>query len=200
MKNWFAVLFVSLSCLISAHGSIDVYIKFEDADNADVNITKGDSQDQTYNGNNGWFVLNGFSLGMQNTVNIGSISTGGGAGKATFDKVEIGKGTGEGSAKLLLACARGNHYDKVTIVVARAGTGSGGPGRIRIMQIELYLTFIESVKSEGAAGDDTMSETVVLAHGAQRTEFFTQTAQGAEQAAGFSEWSVVRNEASTITE
>lgn len=54
-------------------------------------------------------------VGAENNINIGSISGGGGAGKATFKALSITKLADETSSVLLEKLLTGSHFDDVTI-------------------------------------------------------------------------------------
>ena len=53
----------------------------------------GETQDEYYQKEHKAFEVLSFELGAENTINIGSISGGGGAGKATFKEFNITKKT-----------------------------------------------------------------------------------------------------------
>lgn len=187
MKNLLLAIVVSLASLLPIHAAYDVYLKFEGA-----NISKGDSMDETYRGEDGWFNITNFSLGMKTDVTVGGGGGGITASRVRFERVGITKKAGMGSAQLLMACATGNHFQKVTLVIVNS-TG-------KIMQADFHNVVFESVKSVGSDGDETLNEDIVFAHGAQRMEFFKQDPKtGATVSLGASEWSVITNTATTGT-
>lgn len=193
MKSLLCTLLVSFASLISSQAAFDIFIKFgETSPNA---IDVGDSKSEAYSGNQGWFKLTTYSFGIKNTVDIGSAP---GVGRASFEEIVITKKAGVGSADLFLACAKGDHFDKVTIVMVRSGV-SGGPSPARILQMELHHVLVQSVKAAGADGDDAVNEVLTIKHGAHQLEFFKEDTQGGVESAGKTIWSVVNNNESTST-
>ena len=67
------------------------------------------------------FELISFEFGAENNVNIGSISGGAGAGKATFKEFSITKKTDTGSCGLFTCLAMGTHFEEAIIELRRSG-------------------------------------------------------------------------------
>src|SRR5438477_631325 len=63
-----------------------------------------------------------WSLGVSNSVSVGSAGGGAGAGKATFEDLTITKKVDASSPKLISACASGRHFADATLVVTANGT------------------------------------------------------------------------------
>jgi type VI secretion system secreted protein Hcp len=156
-------------------------------------VIKGDSQNETYNGSDGWSELLNFNFGIENNANIGSISGGGAAGRASFKDIRLSKSTDSISSHLFAKCAMGQHFTRVDIVILRSGASAGGK-RVKIMELDLRLVMVQEVQLSGSDGDDTVTEAVILRHGAQNIKFYTVNPNtGAEVLSGEATWSIVAN-------
>ena len=99
-----------------------------------------------------------YSLGASNPVSIGSIGGGAGAGRVSFSSLNLMKNVDASSAKLILACARGEHLDRA-VFTASWGTGTSAAKIV----FELEDVFVESVQQSG--GGSAPSESLSLAYG-----------------------------------
>jgi len=98
-----------------------------------------------------------WSLGVSNSVSVGSASGGAGAGKATFDDLTITKKVDASSPKLISACASGKHFADATLVV----TANGTTNTYRLKEV-----FVTSVKqSDDGSTDTNPLEKVTLTFG-----------------------------------
>jgi len=156
----------------------------------------GDSKDLDYRAEDGWFIVDSYSLGIENTVNIDPLSGGAGAGKATFKNLIISKKSGAGSAHFFRTCATGNSAKIATLVVHRPRPSPEKPA-VRVFHAEVHLTRVQSVVTGGSRGDDESSECLIFQYGAHRIEFFTKDELNRELSAGVTTWSQVKNNEST---
>ena len=98
-----------------------------------------------------------WSLGVSNSVSVGSAGGGAGAGKATFDDLTITKKVDASSPKLISACASGRHFADATLVVTANGTTN---------TYKLKEVFVTSVKqSDDGSTDTNPLEKVTLTFG-----------------------------------
>src|ERR1017187_6424247 len=73
------------------------------------------------------FEIDDFSFDIEQVLNIGSQSSGAGAGKVTFNPFQITRKTDRASPVLFAMCCAGQHFQPVTLYLRRAGaTASGG--------------------------------------------------------------------------
>ncbi|MCV2864503.1 Hcp family type VI secretion system effector [Albidovulum sediminicola] len=136
----------------------------------------GETQDETYADKKAFEIIS-FELGAENNINIGSISGGGGAGKATFKEVSITKKTDTASTGLFHALVTGKHFDNMFIELRRSGaedTKSGG----KFMVFELQMVMVQDISWSGSDGDDVCEETVVLQYGAIKIHYYPQDTKG----------------------
>ncbi|MEM1383697.1 MAG: type VI secretion system tube protein Hcp [Pseudomonadota bacterium] len=157
----------------------------------------GETQDDDMSQKDAFEILS-FEFGAENNINIGSISGGGGAGKATFKEFNITKKTDTGSCGLFTTLVTGNHFDEAIIELRRSG-GSGDRSGATFMKFHFLLVMVQDMSWSGSDGDDVCEETVVFQYGAMKIEYFKQDKTGkmkkADGGQGEAKWSRVKNKA-----
>ncbi len=172
--------------------AFDAFLIFKEPGAGAVKIT-GETQDSKYKGE-GAFEIDSFSFGVENTLNIGSRSTGAGAGKVTFKEFNVSKKTDSGSAGLFRTCCSGGHYGNVKLVLRRAG-GDQTKSGAEFLIYEFALVAVKDISWEGSDGDDVPTESVIFEYGAIKILYAAQKAEGGPEAYDTQEWSRVKNEA-----
>src|SRR5579863_4851988 len=71
------------------------------------------------------FEIDDFSFDIEQVLNIGSQSSGAGAGKVTFNPFQITRKTDRASPRLFTMCCTGEHFQQVSLYLRRSG-GMGG--------------------------------------------------------------------------
>lgn len=162
--------------------------------------TTGETQDVDMKAKNAFEVLS-FEIGAENNINIGSISGGGGAGKATFKELTVTKKTDTASAPLLTSLCAGEHYDDMVIELRRSGgvATTGKSGKTFLM-FEFKLVMIQDISWSGSDGDDVCEETVVMQYGAMKVTYTPQDKKGADGTPKTAQWSRVLNQANFAVE
>ena len=112
--------------------AFDSFMYFKGSD------VSGETLDKDY-AKEGAFEILSFEMGAENNINIGSISSGGGAGKATFKELTITKKTDTSSCAIFSKLCEGNHFDDAIIVLRRSG---GVPGQTGHVFLKLSLIHI----------------------------------------------------------
>tara|TARA_R110002096_G_scaffold205630_2_gene391579 strand:- start:6221 stop:6754 length:534 start_codon:yes stop_codon:yes gene_type:complete len=157
----------------------------------------GETQDEDMSKKNAFEILS-FEFGAENNINIGSITGGGAAGKATFKELSITKKTDTGSTFLFKALCTGEHLDDLVIELRRAagGQASGASGKT-FMRFDMRLVMVQDITWSGSDGDDVCEESVTLQYGAIQIHYFSQDKQG-KMASKPEEamWSRVKNNSS----
>ena len=127
-----------------------------------------------------------FSWGASNPTTIGSGREGISAGKVSISSFNFMKKTDKASALLFQRCAEGKHIDKAVLTMRKA-TGDGGQAPFLVYTFEKVM--VESIQWSGSSGgDDSPTESVSLAFGKVKIEYFKQDAKGAMSAAGQALW------------
>ena len=116
--RWFtrmaALIILTSFGTVCSHAALQAYLQFTPYTGT---APVGDSQDDIYKGSDGWFVLKSMSFGATQVLNIGSQSSGAGAGKVTFSDLNIQKLLNSGSPKLFQNLAGGIAYKTATLVI-----------------------------------------------------------------------------------
>lgn len=161
----------------------------------DQSLVKGETQDKEYKKKNAFEIMS-FEIGAENNINIGSISGGGGAGKATFKELTITKKTDTASTELFKHLCGGAHFGDMIIDLRRSGGSSAASGAV-FLKWEFKLVMIQDISWSGSDGDDICEETVVIQYGAMKVSYTPQMSSGAPDTtnAKDAEWSRVLNEA-----
>jgi type VI secretion system secreted protein Hcp len=138
----------------------------------------GETQDEDMKSKAAFEVLS-FELGAENTINIGSITGGGAAGKATFKEFTVTKKTDTASTGLFTACCTGDHFDDVVVELRRAaGVSGGGKSGKTFMKFDMRLVMVQDISWSGSDGDDVCEETVIFQFGAIQIHYFKQDKTG----------------------
>jgi type VI protein secretion system component Hcp len=96
--------------------------------------------------------------GAENNINIGSISAGGGAGKATFQELVITRLSDHNSSEFLRIVASGEHLDTVTLTRGN-------------LTIELKLVMISSFTVNGTSDKkEPTTESITMEFGALKLQ------------------------------
>ncbi|QDY70931.1 Hcp family type VI secretion system effector [Qingshengfaniella alkalisoli] len=142
------------------------------------------------------FEIKSFSFGAENTINIGSSSGGGGAGKATFKEFNVAKNTDSASCGLFLACCSGIHFKEATLTLRRSGESGAGSGG-NFMIFKFLMLMVQDIEWSGSDGDDVPEENVNFQYGALSIEYKMQGIDGkmkkVDRGLGEAEWSRVLN-------
>ena len=88
----------------AALAAVDAFIWFDNV--------PGESSDAAHKG---WIEVSSFSWGASGHSNIGSASSGGGAGKVSMHEIVITKPTDRSSPLLRTAAANGRHFNAVKL-------------------------------------------------------------------------------------
>ena len=141
----------------------------------------------------GSFEILSFEIGAENNINIGSISEGGGAGKATFKELTISKKTDTASCGLFSMLCEGKHFDKGIIELRRSG-GAVGVSGATFLKFEFLLLMVQDISWSGSDGDDICEENVVFQFGAVQVDYSKQGKDGAMKAHSVGKWSRVKEQ------
>ena len=153
----------------------------------------GETQDKDYS-DKGAFEILSFELGAENVINIGSVTGGGGAGKATFKEFTVTKKTDSASTFLFTALVTGLHFKDVVVDLRRSGAAtktmkSGGV----FMRFDMRLVMVQDISWSGSDGDDVCEETVIFQFGAIEITYTPQDKEGKDKPKMLTRWSRVKN-------
>lgn len=99
-------------------------------------------------------------VGAENNINIGSISAGGGAGKATFKELTLTKLPDEMSSELLESLVLGRHYERVRIFAGSVAI------ELQLVLVQDFSLSASECEQRSTTTCNPQEETVVLQFGA----------------------------------
>lgn len=136
-----------------------------------IDTITGETKDATYSKKGGIDVL-AWSWGMSNS---GSAHVGGGAGsgKVNMQDLSFTKYVDKSSTSLGLACCKGTHFSKATLVVRKAGDKP-----LEYLTITMSEVLITSVSTGGSGGEDRLTENVSLNFASVKVEYLEQQKDG----------------------
>lgn len=188
--------------------AVDAYVYFQDYKDAfllsesQVQSKQGDVKDTMYDtfkfkdaaakksdGACGLFEIEDFSFDIEQTLNIGSQSTGAGAGKVTFNPFSITRKIDRSSPILFQNACSGTPFKQVCVGL-RKSAGGEQSGII-------YLVFVfrlVAVKTIGWSYDDEApKETTTFEYGSLQVHYSPQKPNGSLGATVAGGWNRVRN-------
>ncbi len=119
---------------------------------------QGESQDNKYNGKEGWIDVLSYSYGVTQT---GAASSGGGlsAGKAQLQDFTFTQKVHIGSPEIFIRCCTGKTSEEAHFAARKAG----GDNPLDFLKIDMKNVLVTSVTSQGAGGPDEIpTETVAM--------------------------------------
>lgn len=135
----------------------------------EVEGIEGESTDSEYPG-----VINvlSFSWGISQsgTTHMGP---GGGAGKCDVQDLSITKFIDKATPNLMLACMTGKHFEKITLMVRKAGETP-----LTYVKIVMEGAIISSLSTGGSGGEDRLTENVTFNFGKVGVLYTPQLADG----------------------
>jgi type VI secretion system secreted protein Hcp len=135
-----------------------------------------------------------WNFSLENKLDISSITTGAGAGKAEFQEFTIKKQVDTASPVLFLACGAGAVFNGVQLVLRKATGNTQGTGTTNVYLIWTFNLFTVE-KIEWSYGDPAPEENVTFKFGACTIQYYQQ--QGANLVPKSPQmWSQVANSAS----
>jgi type VI secretion system Hcp family effector len=171
----------------SAHAAVSAYLSFTDYNGKAV--CAGES---TQTAHPGAIELSDFSFSLAQTLNIGSQSSGAGAGKVTFNPFSFTKKFDAASPCFAQYLSSGQALASATLYLRKAagGTASG--------QDYLVVTFkLVAFKTQNWTHDDSAGagEVVTFEYGAYQIKYYPQRTDGSLGQPVTSSWNRVQNTA-----
>ena len=117
---------------------------------------------------------------------------GGGGGKVNVQDLSFTKYIDKATHLLMQRCFDGEHLDKGTLVVRKAG---GTP--IEYYKIEMEDMMVTSVSTGGSGGEDRLTENVVLNFSKCKVIYTPQKEDGSKDAEVKAGWDIAENKALT---
>jgi type VI protein secretion system component Hcp len=145
---------------------------------------------------NGLFEIEDFSFDIEQTLNIGSQSSGAGAGRVTFNPFSITRKIDRSSPVFFERACSGTPFQQVTLGLRKA---SGGPAGSNAPSGQIYLVFnfkLVAVKTISWSYDDeSPKETVTYEYGGLQVFYNQQLPNGKMDGNYKGGWNRVKNTA-----
>lgn len=139
-----------------------------------------------------------YSLDVEQTVNIGSASSGAGAGKIKFNALQISKKIDILSPSLFQLCASGRPFAKLDLLFVRS-TGSETPNPLLYLQFTFKLAAVAAISY--SSGDESVNEHVTFEYGDFQIRYEKQIADGTLSGPpAVAGWNIIRNVADLGTQ
>jgi type VI secretion system secreted protein Hcp len=113
---------------------------------------------------------------------------GAGAGKVNVQDLSFTKYVDSASAKLMLGCCKGTHYDEVDLTVRKAGDKP-----LEYLKIKLTEVIVTSVSTGGSGGEDRLTENVTLNFSKVHVDYVPQNDKGAAGTTVSMDWDIAQN-------
>ena len=104
--------------------------------------------------------------------------TGGGSGKVNVQDIHIHKMVDKASPVLIGHCCSGQHFDKATLIIEKAG----GDKHVPYLKIEMEGVIISGYNTGGHGGDDRIKESLTLNFAKYKVVYTPQSAKGTAEA------------------
>lgn len=154
--------------------AVDMFLKLDPI--------KGESQDDKHKDEIQVLAWS-WGLSQSGTMHDG---TGGGSGKVNVQDLSLTKYVDMASADLLKALTTGQHVDKGTLVVRKAG----GSASLEYITVEMEKVIVTSISAGGSGGEDRLTENVTLNFADFKYTYKQQTEKGASGAAPTFGWQI----------
>ena len=128
-----------------------------------------------------------FSFGGSQSGTMHS-STGGGAGKASVQDLNVTKWVDLATPDLMLACFNGTHIPEAVLTIRKAGEKP-----LEYLKITMTNCLISSVSTGGSGGEDRLTENVAINFAKVKLDYDQQIAAGGKGAHGSMEFDIAKN-------
>jgi type VI secretion system secreted protein Hcp len=159
--------------------AVDMFIK--------IGEIKGEAQDGTYKGADGWIDVLAWSWGASNSGTT-HILSGSGSGKASFQDISLTKYIDAASPDLMKSTAKGTHHPEAKLIIRKAGDTP-----LDYLTYTLKDVIITSISTGGSGGEDRLTENVTLNFGAFEMVYNTQAADGTKVDGTPLKWDIAAN-------
>lgn len=133
------------------------------------------------------FEIDDFSFDIEQAINIGSQSSGIGAGKVTFNPFSITRKTDRISPILFHMCCAGMHFQQVSLYLRRAGgatTSGTAMSGTTFLRFDFRLVGVKTVNWSGSDGDESCKEEITFEYGAVQIRYLQQDPKTGQIASG----------------
>jgi|GEM_PF-315417 len=159
------------------------------ADSFDPNDKLG-ADLKTYAGAQQLFEIDDFSFDVEQTLNIGSQSSGAGAGKITFNPFSITRKIDCSTTRFFNMACSGQAFQQVGLAMRRSSGGAKYAGSC-FVRFDFKLVAVKTIS--WAHSDESPTETITFEYGALLVRYAQQDASGKPLATLVGGWNRVQN-------
>jgi len=141
--------------------AVDMFLKLEGIDGESVDSKKSKEID---------ILAWSWGMSQSGTFHMGA---GGGAGKASFQDINVTKYVDKASATLMTKLATGDHVTKARLTVRKAGKTP-----LEYIIIEMEKVMITSYSTGGSGGEDKLTENITLNFAKVHVKYVPQKEDG----------------------
>ena len=135
------------------------------------------------------FEIDDYSFDVEQTLNIGSQSTGAGAGKINFNPFSVTRKIDKASPTFFLMAAQGTTFKEVTLAMRKSsGIATGGSTFLRF---DYKLVAVKSIS--WSHDDEAPRETIVFEYGGLQMRYSQQDPSGKMLAPTAGGWNRIKN-------
>jgi type VI secretion system secreted protein Hcp len=140
------------------------------------------------------FEIEDFSFDVEQTLNIGSQSSGSGAGKITFNPFSITRKIDKASTRFFEMACSGTAFQQVTLALRKSiGTGGGGAGVSGMIFLRFDFKLVAVKTISWSHDDESPKEEVTFEYGGLQIRYAQQAASGKLMPSIIGGWNRVKN-------
>lgn len=155
--------------------AVDVHLKFEPPVEGE-SVVKGHEKE---------IHIHAINWGMSQSGSMHT-GTGGGSAKVTVKDISFAKSIDKSTPVLMHHCCNGQHFDKATVTVSKAG----GDKSVQYLTITMHKVMISGIDFGGHKDSEDLKESVKLNFSKFTVEYKPQTEKGVEGAGVKSGWDI----------
>lgn len=159
--------------------AVDMFLKIEGPE------IKGEAQDDAHKDEIDILAWS-WGASQSGTTHMGK---GGGGGKTNVQDMSLTKYVDSASNLLFQRVFDGDHIEKATLVVRKAG----GEKPLEYLTITMTDVIISSISTGGSGGEDRLTENVVLNFSKVEVKYIPQKADGTADADKLAGWDIAAN-------
>jgi len=163
--------------------AVDIFLKLGDGSKA-----KGESTDIKHKDE---IELTSFDIGVSNPSSVGSSTTGSGSGKASFSPFKATSLVNKSFPVLFQMSASGDHFDKATVTVRKAG----GKNPVEYLIYTFEQVYIDNLVNNGpTATADMPTQVMTFSYATVHVKYTPQKADGTGDSPVEGGWDLVQNQ------
>jgi len=154
---------------------------------------------KTYVGAKQVFEVTDYSFDIEQQLNIGSQSSGAGAGKITFNPFSITRNIDKSSPLFFQMACAGTSFKTVYLCLRKSGGSAAGDQSSGLIFLRFDFKLVAIKTISWAHGDESPTETMTFEYGGLQIRYSQQNPDGTMMAPQGTGWNRVKNISDTST-